>query len=82
MSDLESDTRVVARHVLWHYGSGGGVRPGSFVTALLAAIAAADVINRVRLAQAFPVYVAACHVAERTEGGVAELQRMAAGETG
>jgi hypothetical protein len=45
----------MARSVLGFYGYEGGVQPGGFVTALIKAWEKADLSNRARLAQAFPV---------------------------
>lgn len=47
------------KHVLWHFGwRQAGQEPGHFEAALLSAIARADAVNRIKLAQGFPEYVA------------------------
>lgn len=75
----EEITPTIAQHVLWHYGE-PGMEPGSFTKALIALIARADPHNRRRLATAAPGYVAACNWAEATDGGIADLRKIAAGE--
>lgn len=68
----------VAHHVLWHYGASGGREPGSFISALMEAIARADPINRRHLSTAFPSYVAACELAESRPNGIDTLAELAA----
>lgn len=65
-----------AAHVLWEFKLAGGVRPASFVTQLLVAIGLADEHHRMRLAAAYPGYVAAMRLVHR-DGGVARLQAIA-----
>lgn len=43
-----------ARNLLFHYGHPGGWEPGSFTTALIRALEAADQWNRSKLLNAFP----------------------------
>jgi hypothetical protein len=73
-------TPDAAAHVLWHYKSGGGYEPGSFVRKLIEAIAAADVVNRQRLALGFPAYVAAVNLADRSTNGLVALEAISEGE--
>lgn len=50
----------VAQRVLYHFGDTNlGVEAGGFFSALLVAISRADLLNRARLAEAFPEDVAA-----------------------
>lgn len=70
-----------ARHVLWHYGcAGGGWQPGSCIESLITTIDRADEDNRDKLALGFPDYVAAVVAAKYDPNGIANLQRLAAGE--
>lgn len=65
-----------ARHVLWHYGADGGYQPGSFTQKLMAAIDAADVVNKVRLRAAYPDLVDAMGLAANREDGIRTLQQQ------
>jgi hypothetical protein len=69
--------RMEARHVLWHFREPGGIEPGNFVTALLAAMAAADPGNLRRLASGFPGYAAGMALAMQTRDGIEILQARA-----
>ena len=66
-----------ARHVLWHFRQPGGIEPGSFVTKLLEAMAAADPMNLRRLGVGFPGYGLAMTWALNDLQGFARLQRVA-----
>lgn len=68
-----------ANHVLFHFGY-GGYQAGSFTQPLIQAIAAADVVNQDKLATVYPDYVAAVHAYQYDPDGIANLQRIAAGE--
>lgn len=68
-------TKDVAAHVLSHYNHGGH-EGGSFTTALIALIAKADLLNRAKLEQAFPDYVAAVELAANTPGGIDFLKDL------
>jgi len=70
----------VAAHVLFHYGREGGYQAGSFTTDLLSAMGKADPTNLDRLALGFPEYVAAVTAIQYDPDGVANLQRIAAGD--
>lgn len=76
MADFDSKTITpdISSQVLWYFGEPGR-KPGSFATALLTAIAAADPMNQARLAMGFPAYVAAMQMAQR-EGGIDELREV------
>ncbi|MGH3813434.1 MAG: hypothetical protein ACRDUV_13430 [Pseudonocardiaceae bacterium] len=81
MADFDSAriTPDIAGQVLWYYGEVSGARrPGSFASALLAAIAAADPGNQARLALGFPGYVVAVQTIQRPDG-VEELRDIAEG---
>lgn len=69
-----------ANHVLWHFGH-GGYQPGTFTEKLLAALCAADMDNKAKLADAYPDYAAAVIAIEYDPDGVTNLQRIARGET-
>ena len=69
--------RMEARHVLWHFREPGGIEPGSFVAALIAAMAAADPGNLARLGAGFPGYAAAMALALEDRDGVTRLQEIA-----
>jgi hypothetical protein len=66
-----------ARHVLWHFRQPGGLEPGSFTQALIAAMAAADPRNLALLRLGFPGYADAVKVAMGSAQGIAGLQRAA-----
>jgi hypothetical protein len=70
----------VAAHVLFHFGCDGGAPTSGFKTALMQAIAQADLPNRERLAMGWPDYVAAFNLAQTTSHGTAVLQKLAAQE--
>lgn len=72
-------TRETAWHVLWHYGR-GGTQPGSFTQRLMEVMDAADVTNFHILADAYPELGAAMAAAKNDPDGIADLQRIAAGE--
>lgn len=59
-----------ARHLLFHEGLSGGLRPGSFTTHLMGALAAADTANRARLLGAFPEFARPLQILS-TAGGAA-----------
>lgn len=63
-----------ARHLLWHYGQPGGYEPGSFHTALIRALEAADTFNKARLLGAFPEFRKAVYILETQ--GAQELSRL------
>lgn len=67
-----------AMHVLWHFGA-GGYPPGSFTQALMVTFACGDPASAARLTMAFPELGRAMHMAQNTETGVHELQRIANG---
>jgi hypothetical protein len=67
-----------ASHVLHHFGE-GGMKPGSFTTPLIQAIAAADPRNLALLALGFPALVAAVRLAMRQDDGIATLRDIAKG---
>lgn len=46
-----------ARHLLYHVGHPDGCKPGSFTSSLITCLERADPANRVRLLNAFPVYL-------------------------
>lgn len=60
----------MAAHVAHYYDHSAGYQAGSFTEALIKAIVLADPINRVRLAQGFPGYVAAVILCADTPGGL------------
>jgi len=73
-----------ASHLLFREGRAGGLRPGSFSTALIEALAAADARNRARLLTAFPEFARPLQVMQ-TRGGTVlsemiQERRMMAGE--
>ena len=68
-------TPDVAAHVLWHYRQ-IGYPPGSFVSALIRAIAGADGGNRRLLARGFPDYVRAVRLATEDIDGIDTLRRV------
>lgn len=70
--------QTVARHVLFHFGAEGGIQPGNFITKLIDAITAADMVNTAKLAEGFPEYVAAVVGAQMDRDGIANLQKIAA----
>lgn len=64
--------------VLYHYDSPRGLpEPGSFVQALVTAIARADQRNRIRLSLGFTGYVAAVQLIEGHPDGLARLRAIA-----
>ncbi|MFF9714792.1 hypothetical protein ACF1DW_04240 [Streptomyces sp. NPDC014603] len=69
-----------ARHVLFHYGSPQGYRPGSFTQKLMAAIDAADVVHTARLRAAYPDLVDAMTLAANQRGGIDQLTAIATGK--
>lgn len=56
MPNLTYAEAEAARNLLYHYGQPGGWEPGSFTTALIRAMEAADQNNRERLLTAFPQF--------------------------
>lgn len=66
-----------ARHVLFHYGSPLGYRPGSFTQKLMEAIDAADVVHTARLRSAYPDLVDAMALAANSRDGIAQLTAIA-----
>lgn len=70
-------TEDTARHVLWHYGSKGGIQPGSFTQRLMETIDAADLVNVEQLRLAYPELVAAMLTAKNDRGGILQLQQTA-----
>lgn len=71
-------TPVAARHVLGVQGYSGGHGAGSFTEALIHAIGQADPMNRAKLAQPFPEYVAAMRLIMDDMNGVEIVQDIAA----
>ncbi|RCG21942.1 hypothetical protein DQ384_36395 [Sphaerisporangium album] len=69
---------VVAAHVLWHLHARGGQPASAFRTTLILAISMAEAEHRVRLARAYPDYVAALTMGQAGGHGIAELQAIAA----
>lgn len=65
-----------ARNLLYHYGQPGGWEPGSFTTALIRAMEAADSHNLDRLCQAFPEFTKAVVILQN-EGSTALQQTIA-----
>lgn len=76
--DTKDITPEIAAHVLFHFGEPDGSAASGFKTALLQAIATADIVNRELLARGFPGYVAAFNLAQMTEDGTATLKTIAA----
>ncbi|ELP62815.1 hypothetical protein PV735_11225 [Streptomyces turgidiscabies] len=76
MSKVTIDAET-ARHVLFHYARPGGWKPGRFTVLLMEAIDAADVVNKARLAPAYPELTAAMDIAANRPDGIARLQRIA-----
>lgn len=70
----------IANHVLFHFGH-GGCQAGSFTQFLIQAIDHADVIHQDKLALGFSDYVAAIVAVQYDPDGIANLQRIARGET-
>ncbi|MFH9977912.1 hypothetical protein ACH4ND_01365 [Streptomyces sp. NPDC017179] len=79
MQNTTSISSETARHVLFHYGSPQGYRPGSFTQKLMAAIDAADVIHTARLWAAYPELVDAMNLAANERDGIARLTTIANG---
>ncbi|MBP2704472.1 hypothetical protein JOL79_11665 [Microbispora sp. RL4-1S] len=71
-------TPEIAAHVLFHLGVDGGYPASGFKSALMGAIAQADIVNRELLALGFPGYVVAFNLAQMTEYGTRKLQEIAA----
>ncbi|MER7806119.1 hypothetical protein [Streptomyces sp900116325] len=70
-------TEDTARHVLWHYGSDGGLQPGNGTQRLMEAIDAADMVNVERLRLGFPELVGAMLTAKNDLDGISRLQQIA-----
>ncbi|MFE9949344.1 hypothetical protein ACFYRJ_17635 [Streptomyces sp. NPDC005531] len=70
-------TEDTARHVLWHYGSEGGLQPGNGTQRLMEAIDAADMVNVERLRLGFPELVTAMLAAKNDLDGISRLQQIA-----
>ncbi|MFG3136053.1 hypothetical protein ACGFZA_07500 [Streptomyces sp. NPDC048211] len=68
-------TEDTARHVLWHYGSKGGIQPGAFTQRLMETIDAADRVNAEILRGAYPALVTAMLTAKNDSGGILQLQQ-------
>lgn len=66
-----------AAHTLFLFARGGWPASG-FKSTLLHAIAQADILNRNRLALAYPEYVAAYNIAQLDDDGIAKLQAIVA----
>lgn len=66
-----------ARHVLFEFGYGDGVRPGGFTTALLRAASLADSLNLARLEETFPSLIGAYRLASQELDGVERLHAIA-----
>lgn len=79
MQTAPSIPAETANHVLFHFGR-GGYQAGRFTQHLIAALAAADMTNKAKLANAYPDYAAAVIAIEYDPDGVANLQRVARGE--
>ncbi|MFD3568497.1 hypothetical protein [Streptomyces sp. NPDC058667] len=77
MSDETTISAETARHVLWLFGRQGGVQPGTFTQRLMAAIDAADVLNKQKIANEYPALVAAIRMAGNDDNGIATLQQIA-----
>jgi hypothetical protein len=79
-------TPYEAGHVLFVLNGREGLAPGSFITALIVAIAKADYGNQEKLKAGFPGYVDAVRCYQRESGGVPKLRTafmvMAEGGTG
>jgi hypothetical protein len=67
-----------ARHVLFHFGVLGGIRPGRGTETLLLAFDAADHTREAVLTTAFPELGAAFRLAKYNPAGIAQLQAIAA----
>ncbi|MGW3594956.1 hypothetical protein [Streptomyces sp. NPDC005167] len=72
-------TEGTARHVLWHYGSEGGLQPGSFTQRLMEAVDAADIVHAELLRLGFPELVTAMLAAKNDLDGISRLQQIAGG---
>jgi len=78
--NLHAITRQAAHEVLWEFGratEGAGHPPGGFHCRLIAAIVAADDINRARLNVAFPEYVNAVELIRNRKDGYERLIEIA-----
>ena len=78
--NLHAITRQAAHEVLWEFGratEGAGHPPGGFHCRLIAAIVAADDINRFKLSVQFADYVNAVNVIQNRRDGVAILTHIA-----
>lgn len=75
-NEVQSLPLEVVWHTLWHF-AGEGVQPGSFIGALLNAMARADQQNLYRLALGFPEYADAWRLVTETPGGLQLLRDIA-----
>lgn len=73
---LEHVDTETAGHVAHFYDHREGYQPGSFITALIKTIAAADPSNRARLALGFPGYVGAMTACTDHPGGLARVVEL------
>lgn len=80
MDTAPTITRETACHVLWHYGQPGARQPGRFAALLMQTLDASDVVHFHMIAAVYPELAAAMGAAKRDPDGIAELQRIAAGE--
>jgi hypothetical protein len=79
LSDIKPE---MARHVLAHFGCSGGHLAGSFTMSLIHTITCADPQNQAILFGAFPGYVKAVVLAQRTDDGIARLQEIGRSDLG
>lgn len=81
--NFQPDQLEAARNLLYHYGQPGGWEPGSFTTALIRAMEAADQGNRAKLLNAFPEFFPAITIlgiegSERLAEYVAQQEKQEA----
>lgn len=74
--DTQAIDPHIASEVLWHFGH-GGYEPGSFVQALLTAMARADLKNFTKLQMVFPGYGSAMSLAMHRSDGIDALRAIA-----
>lgn len=72
-------TAEEARNVLWYFGHPQGWEPGAFTSALLSAIAKADLGNRALVGLGFPGLVSGMNTAQHQPGGMDRLLAIAEG---
>jgi histidinol-phosphate/aromatic aminotransferase/cobyric acid decarboxylase-like protein len=76
LADNDAERLEAARHVAWHFSIPGGMRPGSFTETLIELIVRADPMNYTRLRMVYPTYAMYIFMAQETEVGAIELQRL------